>query len=233
MEPVCAWKSLDVDFFFFVGFWCFWMLFDPCLGNMLFWVWVDDVSLEDVWDSSELFLNSLRSLRMILSATALLCKSSSKRKRDRLAKPAWFGSSPSCGKTGLALPCVFTGFLSGRMTRRDRLRQWYPPSHCRNQATRSIHTCQCWLLTGYWHNNHHFSTWYGRPTWCLHCHCCLAGWICRRWYNCIWGFRSPDSSWHPDLLRSRDGGSPQWTNLWPIFLCLWRCAASGRVQQSA
>ena len=37
MEPVCAWKSLDVDFFvFFVGFWCFGMLFDPCLRNMLF-----------------------------------------------------------------------------------------------------------------------------------------------------------------------------------------------------
>ena len=34
MEPVCAWKSLDLDFF--VGFWCFWMLFDPCLRNMLF-----------------------------------------------------------------------------------------------------------------------------------------------------------------------------------------------------
>ena len=38
MEPVCAWKSLDVDFsfFFFCGFLVFWMLFDPCLRNMLF-----------------------------------------------------------------------------------------------------------------------------------------------------------------------------------------------------
>ena len=40
MEPVCAWKSLDVDFSFFVSFWCFWVLFDPCLRpclrNMLF-----------------------------------------------------------------------------------------------------------------------------------------------------------------------------------------------------
>ena len=36
MEPVCAWKSLDVDFSFFCGFLVFWMLFDPCLRNMLF-----------------------------------------------------------------------------------------------------------------------------------------------------------------------------------------------------
>ena len=34
MEPVCAWKSLEMDFRFFVVFWCFWMLFDPCLRNL-------------------------------------------------------------------------------------------------------------------------------------------------------------------------------------------------------
>ena len=30
-----ALTALDVDFSFFVGFWCFWM-FDPCFRNMLF-----------------------------------------------------------------------------------------------------------------------------------------------------------------------------------------------------
>ena len=37
MEPVCAWKSLDVDFsFFFVGFWCFGCFLTHVLGTCYF-----------------------------------------------------------------------------------------------------------------------------------------------------------------------------------------------------
>ena len=36
MEPVCAWKSLDVDFSFFVGFWCFGCCLTHVLGTCYF-----------------------------------------------------------------------------------------------------------------------------------------------------------------------------------------------------
>ena len=40
MEPICAWKSLDVDFsfffFFFVGFWCFGCCLTHVLGTCYF-----------------------------------------------------------------------------------------------------------------------------------------------------------------------------------------------------
>ena len=38
----------------------------------------------------------------------LLCNDSSKKKSRLTVKPVWFGSSLSCGKTGLTAPFVFT-----------------------------------------------------------------------------------------------------------------------------
>ena len=99
MEPVCAWKSLER---IFVCFWCFWMLFDPCLRNLLdvvnlfgrsfvgyLWVWAEDVlfgeagrtflklenSFEVVWEVWErLSVTAFYSARLFLEEEWLSCQ---------------------------------------------------------------------------------------------------------------------------------------------------------------
>ena len=111
------------------------------------------------------------------------------------------------------------GFLSGHMGRRDRLHQQIPTCSL-PQSSDEKHS-HVPMLASHGLLVPHFSTWYGRPT-CLHCHCCLAGWI----YHL--------TQLHVGIQKSRQlltqicsdqemEARLNWTNL-VNFLCPWRCA---------
>ena len=63
-EPVCAWKSLKMNFRLFLRFGCFWMLFDMSQKQL---IW------KNVFEAWELFWSSLRSLRTFECHCVLLC----------------------------------------------------------------------------------------------------------------------------------------------------------------
>ena len=118
--------------------------------------------------------------------------------------------------------CLWIPFRTEVSSRAQSPAERHPTSHWCGQATRSVHGPML-ASPGHWHHHHRspLDT-AGQPGACIVTAVLQAGFASS---TCIGGIRNPDISRHPDLLRSRHGGSPQWTNVWPISFP-YRCAGS-------
>ena len=104
LEPngtsLCMEELGDGFSFIFSGFWCFWMLFDPCLRNLMLWTYLVGVlwlfvslswrrfiwrSWKNVFEAWELFWSSLRSLRTFECHCVLLCTTLLRRRVTELS----------------------------------------------------------------------------------------------------------------------------------------------------